>query len=179
MPVSSSSPSPSPTPPAATSSAADGAAVLSSSEGTKDAAGPLPPPPKPAPSSYLRLYADDPGRTWLDAVLLLLALVGSVTNGAMLPLFSIVFGDMLDVLGGYYPRCGPGPHPPDLVLRLLGMTETADGFTRTISSVALQFVYIAAAAAFAGFLQQFCWTYGGGRRANRARRRRPWALSRR
>jgi len=146
-------------------------ALFSSSSPPLDGGGSGGAPQAAARASYFRLYVDDPGRTWLDALLLLLAVVGSVANGAMLPLFSIVFGDMLDVLGGYYPRCGAGPHPPAAVLRLLGMTATADSFTATIASVALQFVYIAAAAAFAGFLQQFCWTYGGGRRANRARRR--------
>jgi ABC-type multidrug transport system fused ATPase/permease subunit len=82
--------------------------------------------------------------------------------GAMLPLFSILFGDFANTFGSFIPPC--------YGVSLPGMKST-EQFMSEISSVALRFFYLSLGAAAAGCLQQGCWSYTSARQSNRLRSR--------
>ena len=102
----------------------------------------------------------------LDWLLIVLGVLGALTNGAMLPLFTVIFGDFTNAFGSYVPECvlppSSGLRPPTL------MSDAA--FTTLVSGIALKFFYLALGAAGAGFVQQACWSWSGTRQANRLRR---------
>jgi hypothetical protein len=103
----------------------------------------------------------------LDWLLVALGVAGALVNGAMLPLFTVIFGDFTNAFGSYVPECvlppSSGARPPSL------MSDAA--FASLVSGIALKFLYLALGAAGAGFLQQASWSWAGTRQANRLRRR--------
>ncbi|GAX85324.1 hypothetical protein CEUSTIGMA_g12741.t1 [Chlamydomonas eustigma] len=83
----------------------------------------------------------------LDKLMIGLAVLGAVAGGALLPMFSLLFGKFADAFGN-----------PD-----------QSNFLRTIEGLALEFLYIGLGAFVAGFMDTCFWTWSGDRQANRLR----------
>ncbi|KAF8060513.1 ABCB6 [Scenedesmus sp. PABB004] len=128
------------------------------------AAAPSPATERPAATGYFALYSTADA---LDRALVAAGVLGGLASGVMLPLFSILFGGFVNAFGEYWPDCA-GPPPPLLAAsgRLIGNAE----FSNLVSSIALQFLYLAIGAAVAGVLQQGAFTLASVRQTNRLRR---------
>ena len=84
----------------------------------------------------------------MDALLLLLSCVGAAAAGAALPLFTLVFGSVLDTLGA---------------------AATPGSIRDAISSLALDFLYLALGAGAAAWVEVAAGAAGGARLARRLR----------
>jgi ATP-binding cassette subfamily B (MDR/TAP) protein 1 len=84
----------------------------------------------------------------VDALLLLLSCVGAAAAGAALPLFTLVFGSVLDTLGA---------------------AATPGSIRDAISSLALDFLYLALGAGAAAWVEVAAGAAGGARLARRLR----------
>ena len=93
------------------------------------------PPDVSTPVSYFKLYSlAEP----LDYFLIALGTIGAVVNGITMPLFTLVFGKLINTYGD-----------PD-----------TSSLEKTINDIALDFVYLAIAAFFGSFLEvsMFVWS---------------------
>uniref|UniRef100_A0A7R9VCA0 Uncharacterized protein n=1 Tax=Chlamydomonas euryale TaxID=1486919 RepID=A0A7R9VCA0_9CHLO len=95
--------------------------------------------------SFIKLFSHA-DRT--DHVFMALGTFGSCVHGCAFPLFSIVFGDFVDIFGDF---------------------ENSPDFMSRVSEVALYFVYIAIGALVAAYLQNAFWTWTSSRQAARLR----------
>lgn len=84
-----------------------------------------------------------------DIMLMAAGTVGAVGNGLCLPLMTLLFGEMIDSFG---------------------QNQMDNDVVRSVSKVALKFVYLGLGAAVASFLQVACWMVSGERQAARIRR---------
>eukprot|EP00198_Chlamydomonas_reinhardtii_P007903 XP_001697240.1 MDR-like ABC transporter [Chlamydomonas reinhardtii] len=75
--------------------------------------------------------------------------IGALGNGTLLPLFAILFGEFTDAFGD-----------PD-----------SGHFMKTVSNLALKFLYLGLGAIVASYLEAGVWMYTGNRQANRLRTR--------
>ncbi|KAG7971189.1 hypothetical protein I3843_07G123300 [Carya illinoinensis] len=94
---------------------------------------------------FLKLFSFADSR---DVCLMIVGIIGAIGNGLGLPLMTILFGELINVLGS-------NQHNKDVV--------------RVVSKVCLKFVYLAAGIGVAGFLQVACWMVTGERQAARIR----------
>ncbi|XP_039001206.1 ABC transporter B family member 4-like isoform X2 [Hibiscus syriacus] len=83
-----------------------------------------------------------------DTVLMIVGTIGAVGNGLCMPLMTILFGDLINAFG---------------------QNQSDDRVVDVVSKVALRFVYLAAGAGVAAFLQVSCWMVTGERQAARIR----------
>ncbi|KAK8509748.1 hypothetical protein V6N11_058150 [Hibiscus sabdariffa] len=83
-----------------------------------------------------------------DIVLMTVGTIGAIGNGLCMPLMTILFGDLIDAFGH---------------------NQSNHKVVDVVSKVALKFVYLAAGAAVAAFLQVSCWMVTGERQAARIR----------
>ncbi|GMI69508.1 P-glycoprotein 21, ATP-binding cassette B21 [Hibiscus trionum] len=83
-----------------------------------------------------------------DIVLMTVGTIGAIGNGLCMPLMTILFGDLINAFG-----------------QNQGNNKVVD----VVSKVALKFVYLAAGAGVAAFLQVSCWMVTGERQAARIR----------
>ncbi|XP_073111706.1 ABC transporter B family member 11 isoform X5 [Elaeis guineensis] len=83
-----------------------------------------------------------------DLVLMVTGSVAAVANGVSLPLMTILFGELINILG---------------------KTTDAHIVVHEVSKVALKFIYLGVANGVASFLQVACWTTTGEQQAARIR----------
>lgn len=83
-----------------------------------------------------------------DISLMVLGTVGSVGNGLSLPIMTLLFGQIIDSFG---------------------VNQNNSDTLRVVSKVCLKFIYLAAGAGMAAFLQVACWMVTGERQAARIR----------
>ncbi|GAB4820940.1 hypothetical protein N2152v2_007986 [Parachlorella kessleri] len=86
-----------------------------------------------------------------DLMLMLVGFIGGAGNGASLPIFSIVFGNLMNSFG----------------FNMADPSELQDA----VNSNVLKFLYIGIGAFVAAYLQMFCWTATSVRQVNRIRHR--------
>ncbi|KAI4343056.1 hypothetical protein MLD38_027602 [Melastoma candidum] len=94
--------------------------------------------------SFFKLFAFSDR---LDAVLMAVGTISALANGLTQPLMTVIFGDMINSFG------------------------SADGNSviKEVSRVSVYFLYLAAGAGIASFLQVACWMVTGERQATRIR----------
>jgi ATP-binding cassette subfamily B (MDR/TAP) protein 1 len=83
----------------------------------------------------------------IDKIAVLGALIGAVTAGAILPSFSILFGEFTNAFGN----------------------PSSTAFMDVIKDLSLKFLYLGIGAGVADFLSSTLWTWSGNRQANRIR----------
>jgi len=83
----------------------------------------------------------------LDIFLVVLGVIMSIGHGVLLPLFAIIFGEIINAFG----------------------TSTPINLTGNVTTLAIQFALIATAASFSSFFQVWCFMVSGQRQANRIR----------
>ena len=84
---------------------------------------------------------------FLDNLAIAGALTGSVAAGALLPSFSILFGEFTNAFGN----------------------PNAEAFMTVIKDLSLKFLYLGIGAGVADFMSNCLWTWSGNRQANRIR----------
>ncbi|XP_041018970.1 ABC transporter B family member 21-like [Juglans microcarpa x Juglans regia] len=94
---------------------------------------------------FLKLFSFADSR---DVCLMIVGIIGAIGNGLGLPLMTVFFGEMINVLGS---------------------NQNNKDVVRVVSKVCLKFVYLAAGIGVAGFLQVACWMITGERQAARIR----------
>ncbi|KAG2428639.1 hypothetical protein HXX76_011345 [Chlamydomonas incerta] len=98
------------------------------------------------PVPYYKLFST---ADRLDNILMVVGAIGALGNGTLLPLFAILFGEFTDAFGD-----------PD-----------SGHFMKTVSNLALKFLYLGLGAIVASYLEAGVWMYTGNRQANRLRTR--------
>ncbi|KAL1833030.1 hypothetical protein DCAR_0103079 [Daucus carota subsp. sativus] len=98
---------------------------------------------KVVPFNKLFSFADS-----MDVILMIVGTVGSVANGLCMPLMSVLIGELTDAFG---------------------QNQNNNEVVDKVSQVSLKFVYLAAGAGIASFLQVACWMVTGERQAARIR----------
>ncbi|KDP28337.1 hypothetical protein JCGZ_14108 [Jatropha curcas] len=98
---------------------------------------------KTVPFFKLFSFADS-----VDILFMITGTVGAVGNGVSMPLMSLLLGQMIDSFG---------------------TNQTGNVMVHIVSQVSLKYVYLAAGAAAAAFLQVACWMVTGERQAARIR----------
>ncbi|KAJ0976482.1 hypothetical protein J5N97_018447 [Dioscorea zingiberensis] len=83
-----------------------------------------------------------------DVILMIVGTIGSVANGAAMPLLTVLIGDVVNALSG---------------------TVGTRDIVHEVSKVALEFVYLGIGAGVASFFQVACWMVTGERQAARIR----------
>ncbi|XP_058748881.1 ABC transporter B family member 9-like [Vicia villosa] len=83
----------------------------------------------------------------LDVTLMIIGTIAAVANGLSQPLMTLIFGKLINAFGGSDPSA----------------------IVKQVSKVSLLFVYLAAGAGIASFLQVSCWMVTGERQAARIR----------
>ncbi|XP_037496302.1 ABC transporter B family member 11 isoform X2 [Jatropha curcas] len=84
----------------------------------------------------------------VDILLMIVGTIGAVGNGVSTPLMTLLLGQMIDSFG---------------------KNQTGNETVHIVSKVSLKYVYLAAGAAAAAFLQVACWMVTGERQAARIR----------
>lgn len=89
--------------------------------------------------------------------------VAGIVNGATIPLFAVVFGDLLNVFGGTttcadYVNETNGKPPPDQA-PTAGVTY--DDLTSTVNKYCLYFVYLGLITLVASYGEVAFWMYTG------------------
>eukprot|EP01135_Chromosphaera_perkinsii_P011481 Nk52_evm6s2415 gene=Nk52_evmTU6s2415 len=112
-------------------------------EGEEEEEGLLP------PSTFLEMFRFADGK---DKLLMVVGSVGAVASGAVLPLFSLIFGQMIDDFGAYER----------------GETDN-DVLVSSIEDVSLYFVYIGVGGLIASYIQTACWMISSERQAKSMR----------
>jgi ATP-binding cassette subfamily B (MDR/TAP) protein 1 len=82
-----------------------------------------------------------------DVLLMIIGTIGAIGNGLGMPIMTILFGEMINVLG----------------------SNQKNTVVRAVSKVCVKFLYMAAGIGFAGFLQVASWMVTGERQAARIR----------
>ncbi|CAI8590911.1 unnamed protein product [Vicia faba] len=83
----------------------------------------------------------------LDVTLMIIGTIAAVANGLSQPLMTLIFGKLINAFGG----------------------SDSSAIVKQVSKVSLLFVYLAAGAGIASFLQVSCWMVTGERQAARIR----------
>jgi ABC-type multidrug transport system fused ATPase/permease subunit len=121
--------------------AADDAATAEAAEAAMAATAPPPPPPMVSYRALFR-FADK-----LDVLLVVVGSLGGLTHGVMMPVFSIIFGSLLDDFNA---------------------ADTAS-LTRNVSKTAAYLVYVAIAVFVASYFQVMCFVVAAQRQSARIR----------
>ena len=105
------------------------------------------PGPSPLPFTKLYKYMDR-----YDVVLQVLGIIGALGNGVIFPIFTIIFGDILDDIAiNYYIFNDPS------------------ALTNAVNTTVPKFMYLGVGGCVAAFLQVYCLGYSGVRQGNRLR----------
>jgi len=101
----------------------------------------------PLPYRKLYKYMDR-----YDVLLQLLGIIGALGNGVIFPIFTIIFGDILDDIAiNYY------------------ITQDPTALSNAVATTVPKFMYLGVGGCVAAFLQVFCLGYSGVRQGNRLR----------
>ena len=95
-------------------------------------------------ASFSQLFSQADG---LDITYMVLGSIGSAITGISLPVFNILFGQMLDALN----------------------KKGVDGYQDAVNQVCISFVVVACANVLSGVMQVFFWTAAGERQTQRFR----------